>query len=47
MKHLRERDQVVETLPVAAGDGRLIAAGLDERLHACTPRSPPGTGRAG
>lgn len=28
----RERDQVVEIRQVAAGDGRLTAAGLDERL---------------
>ncbi|MGW3598230.1 DUF1707 SHOCT-like domain-containing protein [Streptomyces sp. NPDC005167] len=27
----RERDQVVEILQVAAGDGRLTAAELDER----------------
>lgn len=30
----RERDQVVEILQVAAGDGRLTAAELDERLDA-------------
>ncbi|MFI6607781.1 DUF1707 domain-containing protein [Streptomyces sp. NPDC050507] len=30
----RERDQVVEVLQVAAGDGRITAAELDERLDA-------------
>ncbi|MFV5998114.1 DUF1707 SHOCT-like domain-containing protein [Streptomyces sp. NPDC056231] len=30
----RDRDQVVEILQIAAGDGRLAAAELDERLDA-------------